>query len=129
LRDQERALAVERAGKPPEVCGLVPVEEAGRPQHRSMGAELATEAMLRAFELLLGAREGGLDIGDPVVVGSMLSEVGAVPAGRFVEPLLERPGGASQCLIALPGVRPGLAVPATARVGPMPTPDPAEREL
>ena len=127
--DQQRALAVERAGEPPEVGGHVAVEEAGGAQHRAMGRNSRRKRCC--------ARSSSSSAPARVVSMSairwwwaaMLAEVRAVAAGRFVEPLLERPGGASQRLVALPGIRPGLAVAAAARVGPVPAPDPAEREL
>ena len=45
-----------------------------------MGPELLPEAMLRSLELFLGTREGRLDVGDPVVMSSMLAEVRAIAA-------------------------------------------------
>ena len=85
--------------------------------------------MLRALELCLGPGERRLDVGDPVVMRAMLAEVRAVPARRFVEPVLQRAGGAAQRLVALPGIGTGLAVPAATRVGPVAATDSAEREL
>ena len=107
--DQERALAVERAGEPSEVGGHVAVEEAGGAQHRAVRLELAPEAVLGALELLLGAGERGLDVGDPVVMVAMVAEVRAVVARRIVEPFLERPRRAPQRLVASgPGSAPAL---------------------
>src|SRR5580658_7903979 len=94
-----------------------------------MRAELAAKPMLRALELGLRSGERRLDVGDPIVMRTMLPEVRAVAARRVVQLVLQRFRGAAQRLVALPRIRTRLAVPAAARVGPVAATDSSQREL